>query len=231
MAMPTEKVVKNTSVEDRVNVFLSYSTVDGELAGRIKNELESFGLSVFMAHEDINPSEEWQKTILENIEDCDVFMSLLTQEFKESDWTDQETGIAFVNGKVIIPIKVDIDPYGFIGKFQALRLNRSNIPDGAKTIVNTILDKDELKEKMVDSLIERFVDSWSYDDAGIKAELLLKLDGLTQKRIERIVEGTLENRQIYEANTARRSLRPLFSKYEKMISPEVLAKIEELFST
>jgi hypothetical protein len=229
MAVPAEKVVKNEPVDDQVNVFLSYSVVDREIAGRLKKELENFGLSIFLAHEDIEPSEEWQKTILENIGECDVFMPLLTREFKESEWTDQETGIAFAKGKLIIPIKVDIDPYGFIEKFQALTLDRSNITDDAKTIVKTVLNRDDLREKMVDSLIEGFVNSWSYEDAGTKSALLLKLDGLTQKQIDRIVEGTRENRQIYESFRARDNLRHLFSKYKKMISPKVLAEIEELF--
>ncbi|MDI6778481.1 MAG: hypothetical protein QMD77_04835 [Patescibacteria group bacterium] len=43
-------------------VFVSYSTKDKSIAGKIKEQLEIFGLEVFLAHEDINvPLGEWEK--------------------------------------------------------------------------------------------------------------------------------------------------------------------------
>lgn len=72
----------------RLKAFLSYSTDDKQLAGRIKRELAFWGIDVFLAHEDLVPSSEWQDEIKRNVESCDVFIPLLTGSFKLSDWAD-----------------------------------------------------------------------------------------------------------------------------------------------
>jgi len=106
-----------------INVFLSYNSFDKHLAGKVKAELSKYGLKIFLAHEDIEPSDEWREIIQKNLNDCDVFLMLLTDNCKNSNWTDQECGQAYSKEKFIIPIKVTRDPYGFIEKFQAVTLN------------------------------------------------------------------------------------------------------------
>jgi len=49
---------------EELRVFLSYSYEDRHTASQIKNELETSGLHVFMAHDDIKPSLEWQDVIV-----------------------------------------------------------------------------------------------------------------------------------------------------------------------
>ena len=103
-------------------IFISHSHHDRETAGEIKKRLASYGASVFVAHDDIRPTQEWQDAIIENLKTCDAFLALLTDRFADSDWTDQETGIAVALDKVIIPIKIDLDPYGFIGKVSGFEM-------------------------------------------------------------------------------------------------------------
>ena len=87
--------------------------------------MELSGLKAFLAHDDIEPTQEWEGVIIDNLKDCDVFIPLLSENFKESTWTDQETGIAVSEEKLIIPLKIDIDPYGFIGA-RAHQANKSH---------------------------------------------------------------------------------------------------------
>jgi len=58
----------------------------------------------------------------------DSFVALLTGGFHDSLWTDQEVGFAFGRGVPIISVKLEIAPYGFIGKFQALSCNWETAP-------------------------------------------------------------------------------------------------------
>ena len=99
------------SGEEPIRVFLSYSSHDKELAGQVKKELESRGLEAFLAHEDIEPTQEWEGVILENLKACDVFIPLLSENFKESEWTDQETGVAVSEEKLIIPEEFRYIPF------------------------------------------------------------------------------------------------------------------------
>ena len=78
----------STYVGRTVRVFVSYATANKILAGNLKVALEEFGLEVFLAHEDINPSAEWPGAILQNLKSTDIFMPLITENFKTSLWTD-----------------------------------------------------------------------------------------------------------------------------------------------
>jgi hypothetical protein len=109
---------------DTLRVFLSYSTDDRQIAGKIKEKLAYWGVDAFLAHEDLVPSSVWQDEILREVEACDVFVPILTGSFRLSDWTDQESGMAIIRKKAILPLKVTRNPHGFLGKHQAFPLDQ-----------------------------------------------------------------------------------------------------------
>src|SRR3989344_3020 len=94
-----------------LRIFISYAHPEAEFASQIKKLLEQKGLEVFIAHNDIEPSLEWQEEIIRYLKRCDIFIPIVSTNFKNSNWTDQETGIAVCEGKHIIPIYTDKPPY------------------------------------------------------------------------------------------------------------------------
>ena len=80
--------------------FISYAHDERRLAGSIKQELSNFGIDCFLAHEDIEPSVEWQSEIVKCLRECDIFFPLISNKFRESMWADQEVGMAVVLGGV-----------------------------------------------------------------------------------------------------------------------------------
>jgi len=179
-----------------MKVFLSYSSLDKELAGQIKRALEDYGLEVFLAHEDIEPSTEWVDTILAELEACNVFVPILTANFDKSDWTDQETGIAIAHDKLIIPLRVTVDPHGFILRFQALKADINEIPPSCYKLAKVITSKPVLGGLFRDALIKRFGDSWSFDNATHNTELLLSFEDYTVSQVTEIIRHTIANKQI-----------------------------------
>lgn len=213
------------SDEEPIRVFLSYSSKDKEFAGQLKAELEERGLEAFLAHEDIEPTKEWEGVILENLKECDVFIPLLSENFKESEWTDQETGVAVSEGKVIIPLKIDADPYGFIGKIQALKRRRS-IPDTCEDIFK-ILRKNPLFDSLKVAFIDRFVRSENFDMAGNNAEHLKNYEPFTADQINKIIKAFLDNGQISYGFRANRIVRKLHDEYKDIIDPDLSKKFKE----
>lgn len=203
-------------------IFLSHSHHDKELAGTLKEELERFGCQVFVAHEDINPSQDWQEAILNSLRECDVFIPLLTESFVASEWTDQETGIATAHGKVIVPIKIHGDPYGFIGKIQALKWDVDDEEQSFKKLVKVLMEK---KLLTVEGLILRFSNSNSYDDATLNSELLMESDtDFTKEQINSIVRYAMSNHQVARSFKAVPILKSLFSAYSDSIDPKLMRK-------
>lgn len=99
-------------------IFASYSSLDRNLAGTIKDCLENYSLSVFLAHEDIKPTVDWQNELVYNLRGCDIFMPILTGGFNTSEWTNQEVGFAYALGKTILPLKIQVNPNGFIKPYS-----------------------------------------------------------------------------------------------------------------
>jgi len=119
----------------------------------------------------------------EKSQSCDIFIPLLTESFKKSDWTDQEIGLAIAADKFIIPLQVDFPPYGFIGKIQGLKVDtyylrnengktvRDHLKDIATIIFQTIRTKSKFKDDMKDFILYKLINSGSLNEANARAKL------------------------------------------------------------
>lgn len=100
--------------------FISYSTKDRAQAGAVKTYLVRLGVDCFLAHDDLGVSEEWKQRILEELQRMDIFITLLSKSFKDSDWAPQELGYAVARSDIpIVPLSIDgTTPFGFISHLQ-----------------------------------------------------------------------------------------------------------------
>ena len=124
-------------------IFISHISKDKDKATRLKECLKAFGISGFVAHEDIQPTAEWQTEVERALYAMDAFIAIYTKGFSESFWTQQEIGFAVGRGVKIISFKMGEDPTGFISKRQALPHRRRLAEEIAKEI-DALLSEDEL---------------------------------------------------------------------------------------
>lgn len=198
--LPADENIEVSSSDIGMKIFVSYSNNDKARAGKLKSTLENYGLNVFLAHEDIEPTTEWQERILAELKSCDVFIPLLTPHFKASNWTGQETGIADGNKKLIIPLKAGLNPFGFIARFQALNFNTNNLAGVRKSILDIMAEKSD-KNKLIESLIQGLSQSTSFDDANEKTQYLRKMqDQLNFGQVLKIIKGAFHNSQVYHGH-------------------------------
>lgn len=135
-----------TCTEKGTEIFFSYSTLDKKIVGPIARALEDKGFDVFLAHEDIEISEDWRKTILLHLRNASILIALLTSNYEKSVWTNQEAGYFIAKGK-IIPLIVgdtDIRKFGFIESFQGISIPWENFRfpiDGTMEIAPYHLNK------------------------------------------------------------------------------------------
>jgi hypothetical protein len=167
-------------------LFLSHkSTVKAETA-ILRDRLQNFGVSGFVAHTDIHPTLEWQNEIENALATMDGFAALITKDFRESDWTDQEIGYALSRGVPIVPVYMGTLPYGFIGKLQALFSEWSNAPS---EIVRALIRHD----KMLDAYIEALRGCQSFDDGNVLATVLSAITSPSHKQVDALVSAVNEN--------------------------------------
>jgi len=190
-----QKYVVSPDIERRIwgdegfRVFLSHKSEVKKDTAELKENLKILGVSAFVAHEDIEPTITWQEEIENALFSMDAFVALMTDQFHDSSWTDQEVGVAFGRRVPIIAIKLGKDPYGFIGKFQALSCSWKTAPH---EIVKILVKYN----KMLDSYINAVKNCQSFNDAKTLSEILPNINKLSSEQISNLVSAFNENQQL-----------------------------------
>jgi hypothetical protein len=159
-------------------VFLSHKSEVKAETGGLKKNLELYGISAFVAHADIEPTEEWQKEIENALMTMQAFVALMTPQFHDSKWTDQEVGYALARGVPLIAAKMGLDPYGFIGKFQALPCTWDEAP---VSIVKLLLRQ----PVMLDAYVSAVGRCASFDDGNSLSKVLPSIRATSEHLSER----------------------------------------------
>ena len=163
-------------------VFLSHKTSVKAETAVLKDRLRLFGVSAFVAHEDIYPTKIWQNEIENALASADGFVALMTGDFHESDWTDQEVGYALARGIPVVAVRLGRDPYGFIGKFQAISTGWEDAPGQiARAFVK--------HEGAFTSYILALRECSSWDTANVLAQALPGLEALTERQANDLVSA------------------------------------------
>lgn len=212
-------------------IFLSYSTKDKSLSGKVKSVLTASGFEVFLAHEDLVPSEEWQQEILRALQRCNVFTPLLTENFRGSDWTDQEVGLALarVSHCVILSLMVSpvTSPHAFLKQYQALNLDPKRPEQACCTFVKVIGEKLGISEVRKDRAVQQFVSSSSFAAAQRNVRALFEFDCLSRDQMDRILTAAITNDQVYPAYGVSKALSALVARHET--SPELRQRFLQMY--
>src|SRR5690606_3645146 len=122
-------------------LFISHVSADRDKALRLRECLEPYSVSGFVAHEDILPTREWEQELLRGLRTMDAFLSMHTPGFALSSWTQQEVGFAVCRGVKIISFKMGEDPTGFLAGRQAL-LRKGRSAEDIAAEINMLLEND-----------------------------------------------------------------------------------------
>ncbi len=213
-----------------LKVFLSYHSSDKALAGKIKLHLDSYGVNIFLAHEDIQPTEEWQTRILSELKRTDVFLPLLTDKFQTSKWTAQECGVAVARGTFIVSLKVLIDPFGFLSKYQAFNFRIENIARSCSGIAKVIHKNQKFQKRFIDGLIASVGRSETFEEAKERTSMLNEFSGYNGRQVDDVITAAVDNFQIHRSFGARRQLEVFLKKHEDKADDGVVKAYRKLAS-
>lgn len=146
----------------QLRLFVSHLSAHREFAAELQSSLAKYGISAFVAHSDIEPTQEWQSQIETALGTCDSLIALLHPSFHESRWTDQEIGYAMGRGVPVFSIRFGQDPYGFIGRFQAFNGNGKTCDRLASELFQVYLTHKQTERAMASALVGLFEQSNSF---------------------------------------------------------------------
>ena len=161
-----------------VRLFLSHISDHKVAVADLKFELRQVGVSGFVAHEDIEPSLIWQDEIALALRTMHAMASLLTPGFHESKWTDQEVGYALARRVVMIPVRVGLTPYGFMGAHQGLPGRLDEPKRLATSIARLLLRSPSTQPLMAPALVRALEDANSFANSKTIVGLLGEVPSL-----------------------------------------------------
>jgi TIR domain len=180
-------------------LFVSHLASERKFAGQLQEALLPYGISAFVAHNDIEPTLEWQSQIEAALATADSLVALLHPKFHVSKWTDQEIGFAMGRGLPVFAMRFGQDPYGFIGRFQAFTGGEKTPIELAQELFDAYRKNKQTQKRMAEVLVTLFEESTSF--AGSKARIgyLEELEVWDASFVPRIKAALKSNSQISDS--------------------------------
>jgi hypothetical protein len=207
-----------------LRLFISHLARHKTLASQVADSLLPYGVSGFVAHQTIEPTQEWLEVIEFALRTADAMAVILTPKIKESSWVDQEVGYCLGRRRLVIPISRGVTPYGFLGKFQAAQGARKTPQQIAESIVSILAKHELTARKMAVALVGVFEKSSSFSDARANMTKLERITYMDRTLETRLKAAAAENSQIREAYGVPRRLTALLRQHRASVDLGAVAR-------
>lgn len=183
-------------------IFASHLSEQRALVGQVGGELRNWGVQLFVAHDSIEPDQEWQVEIEQTLSRCHAGVAFLFPNFVCSQWCDQEVGWLLGRGVPCLALKFQgQDPYGPLGRKQALPVADSlTATQIAESILDWLSTKPELKCHLNSSLVQALKSSWNFRRTDQVWARLCSAEGLPAAEVAGLLAAARDNDQVYKAS-------------------------------
>ena len=181
-----------------IRLFISHRDSVKAQVNELASSLRDYGISAFVAHDVIEPDEDWQKEIEIALQSMEAMLVYISGEFFNSVWTNQEIGYALARQVPVISIKFgQNDPAGFIRHKQAIRGNLQNAKANAQKVYETLQKKVPQLPRYRKWLVDEFVNAGSFNAAGRAFELLKDITDIQREEVLLLVDAFNSNNQLH----------------------------------
>lgn len=92
------------------SVFISYSSKDERYIKKMTQMLEKMGITYWIAPDMIPAGSNYAREIPSAIQNCDIFLLVLSKASQQSIWVEKEIDSAIYYRKTIVPFQIDDSP-------------------------------------------------------------------------------------------------------------------------
>jgi hypothetical protein len=219
--------------------FVSHSHIDLPIANEIASILRTFGFSGFLAHRDVEGGTEWREEIRQKLHEAPFLIAVVSPNFADSDWTDQEVGFALARSIPVIPVQAGKAPYGFLGHIQGVswgdEVNDGELVDaagrhwtraqrierqarfGAALIHRGVLNRSDMVDKLASSS--------SFDGTSVLLAVIGDLTALSPTETMAVARAAASNNEVYNCYAAVRSLPAFLESRRQLLDPGLQAQL------
>ena len=196
-------------------LFISHLSINKKSASNLKCCLIDYGIDSFVAHEDITPSKEWQIEIEKALFTMDALCAIVVPNFIKSQWCDQEVGIALGQKKLVISIDKGEVPYGFFGKYQALKSLNKTANDLAADVWKALHSNERTKTIYFNKLVGLILNSSDKSTAVKYIGILKECEDISKHYVENLHDNFTSN-GVLNSKDVIDFINPIFRKYGLM---------------
>lgn len=209
-------------------LFLSHLSSFKKETAALQKALRPFGISAFVAHVDIEPTREWMREIESALLSMDAMAALVMPGFKESNWTDQEVGVAIGRQVLVVPVLRGLDPYGFLGKFQGLRAEGKTVREVAVALAGILGRSDRTQSRLVAVLTALLASTSDTADAQRKLAFLEELK-IPAAAAGQLREALVQNEPLRSSQPVREIANRILRQHKLPdITPAKPKKVDDL---
>jgi hypothetical protein len=188
-----------------IRVFLSHKWEDAAWVGSVKDVLAHYGITAFVAHQDIAPSKLWREAIKSGLRSCHVLVAVMHDEFHASQWCDQEVGWALGRGIPVATVRradVERGNDGFLEEVQDITYDPAKSPGSTRVgqaIFRAAIRSVKDPELVRRAIAEAFVSTQSYENTRNLWPAVLRQDRWEKASLDRLKFAVETNSQVYGA--------------------------------
>jgi hypothetical protein len=132
-------------MEKTRDVFVSHASADEQAARALVTQLESLGVTCWIAPRDIGAGSDYGGEILKGIENSTMFVLVFSTKANASKHVLREVNCALNSDRLIVPIRIDTSlPTGgmayYLSAIQWVEADATPIPDDMVTGVLAVLE-------------------------------------------------------------------------------------------
>ena len=194
-----------------MQVFICHSSKDQECVKKLSTNLEIYySLNVFSSDE-LKGGEGYPLQLITAIKKYDMFVVLLSKNFHNAEFTEQEVGIALAQNKPVLPLTIDgTIPFGYIKTTQAVTVdsNFDSLPNMLK-ISTAIYDLFYInKSEKINAIISNLEKAYSYSNKNSLARML-EVDGEYAEHQLLKLKRVLDNGELEETRVAKDRIKAI----------------------
>lgn len=181
-------------------LFISHCVSQKASVAALRDTFDALGITGFVAHEDIEPSREWEREIERALRTAEALLAVISDDFCASRWCDQEVGYALGRDLPVIPVRFNATPHGFIAKIQAISVPGGQLPRVAVPVARLLLlNTPRVMARMSDAVVAAVSDARSFAAAKEAVALLEVIPTLDSDQAKALGEAVVTNGQVRDA--------------------------------
>ena len=191
--------------EKQRKTFISYSRVNKDFALRLARELKSEGFAVWLDQLDIPAGARWDVELETALEECEIFMIIMTPSAIASENVRDEIGYAIDNNKRFLPVLLENCNVPLrLRRFQYVDFTNKSFDDGvnaAKELLRGLIAQPTIPRGVVVSDLQAEADRQAKEQAKKAAQA--EADRKVKEEADRLAGQTAEAEKASKAEADR----------------------------